>query len=61
MENSQLKDEPSGQSGKSNLPSFHKRLVKLAKNMPQEERDKFPPDYSENLDHYLYGTPKKSP
>ena len=48
-------------SGDSGVPGFHKRLVNLAKNMPQEDRDKFPSDYSENLDHYLYGMPKKSP
>ena len=40
---------------------FHKRMIERAKKIPQEERDMFPPDFTENLDHYLYGTPKKSP
>jgi hypothetical protein len=27
--------------------------------VPQEELDRLSPDLSHNLDHYLYGTPKK--
>lgn len=41
--------------------SFHERLIELSETIPQEELDKFPPDYTENLDYYLYGMPKKSP
>ncbi len=33
----------------------------LAMQVPKEEWDKFPPDFSDNLDHYLYGAPKKPP
>ncbi len=29
------------------------------KNIPEEELDKIPADASNNLDHYLYGAPKK--
>lgn len=29
------------------------------KNIPEEELDKIPTDASINLDHYLYGAPKK--
>lgn len=29
------------------------------KNIPEEELDKIPTDASSNLDHYLYGAPKK--
>ncbi len=29
------------------------------KNIPEEELDKIPTDASLNLDHYLYGVPKK--
>ena len=43
------------------VPAFHKRLVEISENMSQEDRNKFPSDFSENLDHYLYGTPKKTP
>jgi hypothetical protein len=34
-------------------------LRELAKEIPQEEWDKLPEDLNENLDHYLYGVPKK--
>ena len=34
-------------------------LMELANEIPEEERKKLPSDLSENLDHYLYGTPKK--
>jgi hypothetical protein len=29
------------------------------KDIPEEELDKIPTDASKNLDHYLYGAPKK--
>ena len=75
MENSELKDETAMgenefvQSGRisaeaidvSGLPDFVRNILKRAENIPQEALDEFPPDYSENLDHYLYGTPKKTP
>jgi len=32
---------------------------KHLKEIPQEELDEIPPDASLNLDHYLYGAPKK--
>ena len=34
-------------------------LRDLAKEIPQEEWDKLPEDLNDNLDHYLYGGPKK--
>ena len=34
-------------------------LSELAKEIPQEEWDRLPDDLNENLDHYLYGGPKK--
>ncbi len=34
-------------------------LEELAKEVPQEEWDKLPDDLTDNLDHYLYGTPKR--
>ena len=34
-------------------------LSDLAKEIPQEEWDKLPHDLNDNLDHYLYGVPKK--
>lgn len=34
-------------------------LVELAGEVPQAEWDKLPGDLTDNLDHYLYGTPKR--
>ncbi len=34
-------------------------LAQLASEVPEEEWKKLPEDLSENLDHYLYGTPKR--
>jgi hypothetical protein len=34
-------------------------LEELAKEIPQEEWDKLPSDLNDNLDHYLYGVPKR--
>ena len=36
------------------------RILKRSESIPKEELSKFPPDFTENLDHYLYGVPKKS-
>jgi hypothetical protein len=35
------------------------RNVEIAKAIPAEERKRLPPDSSQNLDHYLYGVPRK--
>jgi len=34
-------------------------LVELAAEVPQEEWDRLPADLTDNLDHYIYGTPKR--
>jgi len=34
-------------------------LEELAKEIPQKEWDKLPSDLNDNLDHYLYGVPKR--
>jgi len=34
-------------------------LADLAKNIPPEEWESLPDDFMDNLDHYLYGTPKR--
>ena len=34
-------------------------LEELAMEIPQEEWDKLPSDLNDNLDHYLYGVPKR--
>lgn len=34
-------------------------LVELANKVPQKEWDRLPDDLTDNLDHYIYGTPKR--
>lgn len=34
-------------------------LRRIGASVPVEEWKKLPPDFNENLDHYLYGSPKK--
>jgi hypothetical protein len=44
---------------KETVRPIEELLSELAKEIPQEEWDKLPEDLNENLDHYLYGVPKK--
>jgi hypothetical protein len=34
-------------------------LREIGRSVPAEEWAKLPEDFNENLDHYLYGSPKK--
>lgn len=34
-------------------------LAELARDVPQADWDRLPPDLTDNLDHYLYGAPKR--
>src|SRR6266849_2648583 len=36
-------------------------IVELMQDVPEEELANLPADASENLDHYLYGAPKRHP
>ncbi len=36
------------------------KILRISESIPEEEFTMFPPDFTENLDHYLYGSPKKS-
>lgn len=35
------------------------RILERFRDVPPEERSKVPPDLTDNLDHYVYGLPKK--
>ncbi len=34
-------------------------LAELAAEVPEEDWERLPPDLTDNLDHYLYGTPRR--
>jgi hypothetical protein len=40
-------------------PPIEEVLAGLARAVPKAEWDKLPSDLTDNLDHYLYGTPKR--
>ena len=40
-------------------PPFWERIAALTADAPQEELDKLPTDGAAQLDHYLYGYPKR--
>ncbi|MYE54898.1 MAG: hypothetical protein F4X34_06865 [Chloroflexi bacterium] len=61
MENSHKKEEIIDQQDNSGTPSIQEIILKHAEKIPDEALSEFPPDFTENLDHYLYGMPKKSP
>ena len=51
-----------GPSGSSQLPAerpIEEILKDLAAGIPREEWDRLPPGLTDDLDHYLYGTPKR--
>lgn len=55
------------QSAKSKSPDVDdkyaplmEKIRKFSESIPESELEKIPTDLSENLDYYIYGTPKKS-
>jgi hypothetical protein len=43
----------------TSAPSIEEVLAGLAREVPQVEWDRLPSDLTDNLDHYIYGTPKR--
>jgi hypothetical protein len=37
------------------------KIIRLMRDVPPEDWDDVPPDGSINVDHYLYGAPKRQP
>ena len=50
---------PDNKGKRKSLPIVDRILERTA-SIPKEEFSMFPPDFTENLDHYPYGSPKKS-
>lgn len=62
-----LQQRENGTSGNPTAIPTAERITNLAtlaaeftKDIPDSEWDKFPTDFAQNIDHYLYGTPKRS-
>lgn len=55
-----LRSRPAGElSYDATAPPIEDLLEELAAEVPEEDWQKLPPDLTDNLDHYLYGTPKR--
>ena len=52
-----LCEESSGSGQLSAERAIEQILEDLATRIPREEWDRLPPDLTDDLDHYLYGTP----
>jgi hypothetical protein len=50
-----------GGKGKPYALALEDDLLAIGMRVPPEERAKLPRDFNENLDHYLYGAPRKAP
>ena len=46
-------------SGKRTIKDFMAEIKKLFADVPQADRDCLPEDWAHNIDHYLYGAPKR--
>jgi putative addiction module CopG family antidote len=58
----QREEETSVPNTQSQTPSpitAWQRLLTIMQNVPDEVFDRMPSDSSEQLDHYIYGTPKR--
>ena len=55
----ELKLTTDGETYDQSARPIEELLSELAKEIPQEEWDRLPDDLNDNLDHYLYGIPKK--
>lgn len=51
---------PVGQIGyDENATPIEEEIAEIVAEVPKEEWEKLPPDLTDHLDHYIYGTPKK--
>ena len=56
----ELRVKPVGELGyDATVRPIEDILAELAAQVPQEEWERLPSDLADNLDHYLYGTPKR--
>jgi hypothetical protein len=52
-------EPPSAPEIETTITPIWEVITELMQDIPEEELQRLPPDLSENLDHYLYGTPKR--
>lgn len=47
-----------GRNGNGQL-TFEEKIAEIVRQIPEEEMQKVPADFLDQLDHYIYGTPKR--
>lgn len=57
---SQQAEPENGRPAQGSGEPAWQRIVNAMRQVPDEEFDRLPADGSEQLDHYIYGTPKRS-
>lgn len=60
LERSAKKPEPNGAPTTEQARPIWEEIADIIKDVPEEEFKKLPRDGAEQLDHYIYGTPKRS-
>ena len=53
------KRAPAKRRASKRAPTIWEEIIEIGKSIPEEDLAKIPTDASRNLDHYLYGAPKK--
>ena len=59
LERSAKKSEPNGAPTTKQAHPIWEEIAAIIKDVPEEEFRKLPHDSAEQLDHYIYGTPKR--
>ena len=54
-----LPRETESLSRTADQPSLEDKFAEIVADVPSEEWEKLPTDLGDNLDHYIYGTPKR--
>jgi hypothetical protein len=52
-------EPPSAAPAREVRKPFWQRFVEASRRIPDEELDRLPPDLAAQVDHYIYGTPKR--
>jgi hypothetical protein len=53
-----LPDESENLTGPSEPRALEEKIAAIVAQVPDEEWEKLPPDMGDQLDHYIYGTPR---
>ena len=61
MDGTEVRVEPIGEkpSYDPNAPSIEDEIARIAAEVPAEVWDRLPRDLNDQLDHYVYGTPRR--